>query len=176
MNQQSSITPGQNLFDCTTDQDWLITPVLQSRFGDCFDKLDIYGLGYITGEQARHYFDPHFDEDIMAQIWHLADTQNRGKLSRDEFAVAMYLAMQQSKLGRHTLPETLPPKLIPPSMRKLSDSSQPRLRKLLSLDGGGVRGLSSLMILQQLMLTIDPASPPKPCEYFDMIGGTSTGG
>ncbi|KAH6974923.1 hypothetical protein EDB80DRAFT_881846 [Ilyonectria destructans] len=48
--------------------------------------------------------------------------------------------------------------------------------RLLALDGGGVRGLSSLMILQTLMSTIDPDSPPKPCDYFDMIGGTSTGG
>ncbi|KAH7119390.1 acyl transferase/acyl hydrolase/lysophospholipase [Dactylonectria estremocensis] len=48
--------------------------------------------------------------------------------------------------------------------------------RLLALDGGGVRGLSSLMILQNLMSTIDPDSPPKPCDYFDMIGGTSTGG
>ena len=48
--------------------------------------------------------------------------------------------------------------------------------RLLALDGGGVRGLSSLMILQQLMATIDPDAPPKPCDYFDMIGGTSTGG
>ena len=47
---------------------------------------------------------------------------------------------------------------------------------LLALDGGGVRGLSSLIILDQLMETIDPDSPPKPCDYFDMIGGTSTGG
>ncbi|KAH6988874.1 acyl transferase/acyl hydrolase/lysophospholipase [Ilyonectria sp. MPI-CAGE-AT-0026] len=50
-----------------------------------------------------------------------------------------------------------------------------RLR-LLSLDGGGVRGLSSLQIIKQLMETIDPDNPPKPCEVFDMIGGTSTGG
>lgn len=47
---------------------------------------------------------------------------------------------------------------------------------LLSLDGGGVRGLSSLMILKKLMESIDPDDPPKPCDYFDMIGGTSTGG
>lgn len=47
---------------------------------------------------------------------------------------------------------------------------------LLSLDGGGVRGLSSLAILKRLMETINPDSPPKPCDYFDMIGGTSTGG
>ena len=50
-----------------------------------------------------------------------------------------------------------------------------RKLRLLAFDGGGVRGLSSLMILQQLMETIDPDSPPKPCNYFDMIGGTSTG-
>jgi patatin-like phospholipase/acyl hydrolase len=48
--------------------------------------------------------------------------------------------------------------------------------RLLALDGGGVRGLSALMILRQLMETIDLENPPKPCDYFDMIGGTSTGG
>jgi patatin-like phospholipase/acyl hydrolase len=48
--------------------------------------------------------------------------------------------------------------------------------RLLALDGGGVRGLSALMILEQLMEAVNPASPPKPCDYFDMIGGTSTGG
>lgn len=47
---------------------------------------------------------------------------------------------------------------------------------LLSLDGGGVRGLSSLLVLKQLMESLDPIKPPKPCEYFDMIAGTSTGG
>ena len=48
--------------------------------------------------------------------------------------------------------------------------------RLLALDGGGVRGLSSLMILRRLMAAVDPDAPPKPCDYFDTIGGTSTGG
>jgi patatin-like phospholipase/acyl hydrolase len=51
---------------------------------------------------------------------------------------------------------------------------------LLSLDGGGIRGLSSLLVLKQLMETIGSKagleSPPRPCDYFDIIGGTSTGG
>jgi predicted acylesterase/phospholipase RssA len=56
---------------------------------------------------------------------------------------------------------------------------------LLSLDGGGVRGLSTLYILKKLMLKLaherygDAARdhpPVKPCEVFDLIGGTSTGG
>lgn len=48
--------------------------------------------------------------------------------------------------------------------------------RLLSLDGGGVRGLSGLYIIKRLMHEIDPLSTMNPCEYFDMIGGTSTGG
>lgn len=41
-------------------------------------------------------------------------------------------------------------------------------------DGGGVRGLSALHLLKAVM---DKSSPnKKPCEVFDMIGGTSTGG
>jgi patatin-like phospholipase/acyl hydrolase len=47
---------------------------------------------------------------------------------------------------------------------------------LLSLDGGGIRGLSSLYILKRLMEAVDRDKPPKPCDCFDMIGGTSTGG
>ena len=33
--------------------------------------------------------------------------------------------------------------------------------------------LLSLMILRQLMAAVDPDAPPKPCDYFDMIGGTT---
>lgn len=60
--------------------------------------------------------------------------------------------------------------------------------RLLSLDGGGVRGLSSLMVLDDLMKSIaqeekrpgqrlnNDTSALRPCDYFDLIGGTSTGG
>ena len=52
--------------------------------------------------------------------------------------------------------------------------------RVLSLDGGGVRGLSSLLILREIMEDIERRigadETPKPCEYFDLIGGTSTGG
>jgi patatin-like phospholipase/acyl hydrolase len=47
---------------------------------------------------------------------------------------------------------------------------------LLSLDGGGVRGLSSLIILKEIMESIDRENPPKPCDYFHMIGGSGSGG
>ena len=57
--------------------------------------------------------------------------------------------------------------------------------RILSLDGGGVRGLSSLYMLKELMAqaarqkTHDQPTEPKsvlrPCELFDLICGTSTG-
>lgn len=43
-----------------------------------------------------------------------------------------------------------------------------------------MRGLSSLLILEKLMRYIkqneDRDDMPIPCEYFDLIGGTSTSG
>lgn len=51
---------------------------------------------------------------------------------------------------------------------------------LLSLDGGGVKGLSTLYIIKGLMDNLNYGRPKenrlKPCDVFDLIGGTSTGG
>ncbi|CAE6445637.1 unnamed protein product [Rhizoctonia solani] len=60
----------------------------------------------------------------------------------------------------------------------LRDESKPI--RLLSLDGGGIRGLSSLYILKDFMLRVQKrigtTETILPCDYFDMICGTSTGG
>ncbi|KAI1743759.1 hypothetical protein F4680DRAFT_407402 [Xylaria scruposa] len=46
----------------------------------------------------------------------------------------------------------------------------------LYLDGGGVRGLVTLIILKRLLFLINRDNPPKPCDVFNVIAGTSTGG
>jgi patatin-like phospholipase/acyl hydrolase len=52
----------------------------------------------------------------------------------------------------------------------------------LSIDGGGVRGLAAIVVLEQLMDAANEEGqkkglpPQEPWEMFDMIGGTSTGG
>ncbi|KAF8522563.1 acyl transferase/acyl hydrolase/lysophospholipase [Hysterangium stoloniferum] len=56
-----------------------------------------------------------------------------------------------------------------------STASEKPLR-VLSLDGGGVRGLSALYILKKIMGEISPDNSLKPYQVFDMIAGTSTGG
>lgn len=58
--------------------------------------------------------------------------------------------------------------------------------RILSLDGGGVRGISSLCVLKELMAQTsrqraadnpnEPKSAIRPCDVFDLICGTSTGG
>ncbi|KAI0269329.1 acyl transferase/acyl hydrolase/lysophospholipase [Gloeopeniophorella convolvens] len=60
------------------------------------------------------------------------------------------------------------------------DTGQPRSLRLLSLDGGGVGGISALLILKELMWRVKANDKldnvPLPCHYFDLVGGTSTGG
>jgi patatin-like phospholipase/acyl hydrolase len=62
----------------------------------------------------------------------------------------------------------------------MEDTATHRMPKILCLDGGGIRGLSSLLILRDIMEDIqrrtEADETPKPCEYFDLIGGTRTGG
>ena len=61
---------------------------------------------------------------------------------------------------------------------RYADASQPR--KLLTIDGGGIRGLLTLGMLQDLEHKLAAAagrgSDFRLCEYFDYIAGTSTGG
>jgi patatin-like phospholipase/acyl hydrolase len=57
--------------------------------------------------------------------------------------------------------------------------------RILSLDGGGIRGLSSLYILKSIMDQFERdrtsedttvPSPLRPCDVFHLVCGTSTGG
>ncbi|KAJ7476442.1 hypothetical protein FB451DRAFT_1366214 [Mycena latifolia] len=52
--------------------------------------------------------------------------------------------------------------------------------RVLSLDGGGAGALSELIMLDRLMYQIGTQLglqvPPHPCEYFELIGGSGTGG
>src|SRR5476651_2103715 len=53
----------------------------------------------------------------------------------------------------------------------------PGPKRILSLDGGGVRGALSIGILEQLEKHIKEIAGPETrlCDWFDLIGGTSTG-
>lgn len=105
----------------STGDGWSVSPADKARFDQVFSGLDKSNRGFITGDQAVEFFgNARLPEEILAQIWDLADIHSEGRLNRDEFAVAMYLIRQQrgTKEGRGNLPTTLPPALVPPMMRK----------------------------------------------------------
>ena len=109
-------TPGS-----PASQDWAVSTRDKENFDQIYATVDTTNRGYITGDQAVSFFsNSRLPEDALAQIWDLADINSEGRLNRDEFAVAMFLIRQQrtKKDGREVLPPTLPPSLIPPSMRR----------------------------------------------------------
>lgn len=102
--------------------DWVVTPKDKDEFDRIFSRLDTLNRGFITGDQAFSFFsNSRLPEDLLAQIWDLADINCEGSLNKDEFAVAMFLTRQQrnSKDVRDPLPQTLPSNFVPPSMRRL---------------------------------------------------------
>ncbi|KAF2878418.1 hypothetical protein BDV95DRAFT_21704 [Massariosphaeria phaeospora] len=108
-----------------TGNDWLISQDEKTSYDNLFSKVDTLNRGFITGDQAVSFFsDSGLPEDVLAGIWDLADINSQGQLSRDEFAVAMYLIRQQRKPGI-SLPAALPPNLIPPSMRNQARPGPP---------------------------------------------------
>ncbi|KAF8476139.1 hypothetical protein BDZ91DRAFT_690031 [Kalaharituber pfeilii] len=109
----TGVTPQQ------TGGEWAISPREKAEFDNLFASVDRDGKGYITGEEAVPFFsNSKLPEDVLATIWDLADITKAGRLTQDEFAIAMYLIRQQrARRDGKGLPETLPPNLIPPSMR-----------------------------------------------------------
>ncbi|KAF8699525.1 Patatin-like phospholipase, partial [Rhizoctonia solani] len=98
--------------------------------------------------------------------------------------LAAYLsnAVLKNKIGGYIIeldPVVLDLLKIPTSWDQARNKEKPELM-LLSLDGGGVRGLLSLHMLDALMERIKTnknlKKKPKPCQVFDLIVGTSTGG
>lgn len=153
--------------------DWAITPADKAKFDGIYNTLDKTNRGFITGDEAVPFFsESKLPEEALAQIWDLADINSAGRLSRDEFAVAMYLIRQQrgKRDGRESLPATLPPNLVPPSMRNqvrpaplttapAFENPAPTLPKSAAEDLFGLDALSS---------------PPAPAQAPQSTGGSNS--
>ncbi|RPB26251.1 hypothetical protein L211DRAFT_835615 [Terfezia boudieri ATCC MYA-4762] len=137
------------------DGDWAITPREKQEFDNLFNSVDRTGKGFITGEEAVPFFsNSKLPEDVLATIWDLADITKAGRLSKDEFAIAMYLIRQQrSRRDGQGLPETLPLNLIPPRMRAQLSGNAP----------------------QSQFYQAPPAPPPAASSMDDLFGLESFG-
>ncbi|XP_052830492.1 intersectin-1-like [Octopus bimaculoides] len=101
---------------------WVITPQKKQQFVQMFATQDRNQQGYIMGVDARPLLlNSGLPQPILAQIWNLSDVDSDGKLSCDEFCIAMHL-IDVARTGQ-PLPAKLPPSLHPSTSNRGSRSS-----------------------------------------------------
>ncbi|KAH7381112.1 kinase-like domain-containing protein [Cadophora sp. MPI-SDFR-AT-0126] len=89
---------------------------------DIFRSLDegSGSKGYLTRSDTVAFFGTRLSAYNIEQIWNLADVDSNGRLTREEFDIAMrFIPPGHRDTAVHLdLPEILPSELVPPSMRK----------------------------------------------------------
>ncbi|XP_028279897.1 intersectin-1-like isoform X3 [Parambassis ranga] len=114
-------------FDAAGSQppsDWAVPQSSRLKYRQLFNSHDKMMSGHLTGPQARTILmQSSLPQTQLATIWSLSDIDQDGKLTAEEFILAMHLIdMAMSGLP---LPPVLPPDYLPPSFRRVrSDSVQ----------------------------------------------------
>lgn len=104
---------------------WVVPVADRERYDDIFKKMDTDNDGLVTGTEVIEIFmQSSLSQTMLAQIWGLADTKQTGKLSREQFSLAMYLIQQKVTKGMDP-PSTLTPDMIPPSERTAASVAGP---------------------------------------------------
>ncbi|XP_037762010.1 epidermal growth factor receptor substrate 15 isoform X2 [Chelonia mydas] len=96
---------------------WVVSPADKIKYDEVFLKTDKDMDGFISGVEARELFlKTGLPSNILAHIWGLCDTQDCGKLSKEQFALAFHLINQKLTKGIDP-PQILTTEMIPPSDR-----------------------------------------------------------
>ncbi|XP_029030699.1 intersectin-1 isoform X2 [Betta splendens] len=104
--------------------DWAVPQSSRLKYRQLFNSHDKMMSGHLTGPQARTILmQSNLPQSQLATIWSLSDIDQDGKLTAEEFILAMHLIdMAMSGLP---LPPVLPPDYLPPTFRRVrSDSVQ----------------------------------------------------
>ncbi|XP_066975778.1 intersectin-1-like [Macrobrachium rosenbergii] len=105
-----------------TPVEWAIPQASKLKFTQVFNMSDRAKTGFLSGAQARNILiQSQLPQQSLAQIWVLSDVDNDGRLSCEEFVLAMYLC-ESAKAG-NKIPTALPPELIPPTHRRQRTAS-----------------------------------------------------
>lgn len=106
----------------TDDSDWVVTPHEKLRYDQIFASSDKDKDGLVSGGEIKDVFlQSGLPQLRLAHIWSLCDTKQLGKLTSDQFALAMWF-VERAKRGVDP-PEVLAPNMIPPSLRTKADSA-----------------------------------------------------
>ncbi|XP_063795623.1 epidermal growth factor receptor substrate 15 isoform X3 [Pseudophryne corroboree] len=96
---------------------WVVSHVETTKYDEIFLKLDKDLDNLVSGLEVREIFlKTGLPSGLLAHIWSLCDTQDCGKLSKEQFALAFHLINQKLVKGIDP-PQTLTPEMIPPSER-----------------------------------------------------------
>ncbi|XP_076149923.1 uncharacterized protein eps15l1b isoform X5 [Alosa pseudoharengus] len=99
---------------------WVVPLADRGRYDDIFAKADSDMDGLVGGAEVKDIFmNSGLPQNMLARIWSLADTKQQGKLSREQFSLAMYLIQQKVAKGLDP-PQVLTPDMIPPSEKGTS--------------------------------------------------------
>ncbi|CAK9815717.1 ITSN1 [Anthophora quadrimaculata] len=102
--------------------EWAVPHQTKLKYTQLFNTWDRTRTGFLSGPQARNIMvQSQLPQQVLAQIWALADMDSDGRLSCDEFVLAMHLC-DVVKTGEK-IPTTLPIELIPPAFRRQRQSS-----------------------------------------------------
>ncbi|XP_015021343.2 intersectin-2 isoform X2 [Drosophila mojavensis] len=98
--------------------EWAVQAAQKRKYTQVFNANDRTRSGFLTGAQARSVLvQSKLPQVTLAQIWTLADIDGDGRLSCDEFILAMFLC--EKAMAGEKIPVTLPLDWVPPSLRKI---------------------------------------------------------
>jgi hypothetical protein len=84
-----------------------------TKYGLIFKREDANGTGHISGQQAFGLFTrSKLPTTELAQIWELADQDKDGKLTKDEFIIAMWYINSRLKQIIDAVPKEVHPTLV----------------------------------------------------------------
>ncbi|TPX33310.1 hypothetical protein SmJEL517_g03714 [Synchytrium microbalum] len=99
---------------------WAVPMADRTSYTAYFEKLDVGNRGYLTGEDAYQFFvKSKLQEVDLHRVWDLSDVNKAGRLTKDEFILAMFLI--NMRMAGQDLPLSLPSNLIPPSSKSMSN-------------------------------------------------------
>ncbi|KAM9098491.1 epidermal growth factor receptor substrate 15-like 1 isoform X5 [Sarcophilus harrisii] len=125
LNSTGSLSPKHGVKQTQPTVNWVVPMSDKVRFDEIFLKTDLDMDGYVSGQEVKEIFiHSGLTQSLLAHIWALADTRQTGKLSKEQFALAMYFIQQKVHKGIDP-PQVLSSDMIPPSERNtpLQDSS-----------------------------------------------------
>ncbi|XP_058870780.1 epidermal growth factor receptor substrate 15-like 1 isoform X13 [Acipenser ruthenus] len=124
LNSAGSLSPKHSLKSAQQSANWVVPAGDRGRYDDFFLKTDVDLDGFVSGHEVKDIFmHSGLPQSILAHIWSLADTRQMGKLTREQFSLAMHLIQQKVSKGTDP-PQVLTPDMIPPSERTTPGSSQ----------------------------------------------------